>query len=76
MAAASSMTFRERRERAATVKTEIRAARDRLGAALLSMDYTRALGCQIEVDHLQRQVCHLEHRHGHEPYSAPDEVGP
>jgi len=69
------MTFRERRERVATVKIEIQAARERLSIALRSMDYTRALACQMEVDHLRRAACQLEHQHGHEPYPAPDEVG-
>jgi hypothetical protein len=62
------MTFRERRKRAATVKIEIRAARDRLGAALQSMDYARALAFQIKVDQLRREARQLEYRHGHELY--------
>ena len=66
------MTFRERRKRTAAVKSEIHAARERLGTALRSMDYTRALACQIELDHLEREARYLEYRHGHEPYPARD----
>ena len=59
------MSFRERREHAAVVKGEIRSARERLGVALQSMDYMAALATQIELDHLESEVCRLEHRHGH-----------
>lgn len=48
------MSFRERRKRTAAVKSEIHAARERLGTALRSMDYTHALACQMELDHLER----------------------
>jgi hypothetical protein len=68
------MTFRERRERAAAVKTEIQAVRERLGVALRSMDYTRALACQMEIDHLHREACQLERRNGHQPYPTADEI--
>jgi hypothetical protein len=70
------VTFRERRERAAAVKTEIQAVHERLGVALRSMDYTRALACQMEIDHLHREAHQLEYRHGHELYLTQDEIGP
>jgi hypothetical protein len=69
------MTFRERRERAAAAKIEMHAARERFGAALRSMDYKRALACQIEVDRLERLARWLDHAHGHEPYPTKDEIG-
>ena len=69
------MTFRERRERASAIKTEIQAVREWLGVALRSMDYTRALACQMEIDHLHREACQLERWRGHQPYPTPNEIG-
>jgi hypothetical protein len=47
------MTELERREQAAAVKAEMQSARERLAAALQSLDYERALACQMELDRLE-----------------------
>jgi len=69
------MTFRERRQRAVAAKIEMQAARERFSAALRSMDYRRALACQIEVDRLERLARWLDQVQGHELYPTNDEIG-
>jgi hypothetical protein len=61
------MSFRRRCDQAVTAKIEIQGARERLRTALRSMDYTRALACQIDVDRLESLVRWLDNVHGHEP---------
>jgi hypothetical protein len=58
----SLVTLRELRERATALKSGIETQRDRLADALQSMDYEKALACQIEVDRLKRDVRSLEPR--------------
>jgi hypothetical protein len=62
-----SPTFHERREQATAAKIEIPAARARLRAALRSMDYAKALDCQVEVDRLERLARWLDNVVGNRP---------
>jgi hypothetical protein len=72
--ALSPMTFRRRRERAVAAKIEIPAARERLRAALRSMDYARALDCQLEVERLESLARWLDNVVGNEPWPTKDKI--
>jgi hypothetical protein len=68
-------SFAELRKRSDAFTLQIQATLEQFAAALQSMDYTRALACQIELDHLDRKARQLEHQNGREPYQSPDEFG-
>jgi hypothetical protein len=50
------MTLREKIGRAASLNSQMRTARERLGKALGANDYDTALQCQIEIHKLERQL--------------------
>ena len=60
------MTHRERGERAVALRDEIQSTREQLIGALRSMDYERALFCQMEIEDLEKKsqrVQYTGHRH-------------
>ena len=54
------MTLQEKIERAASLNSRLRLARDRLGEALGAMDYSAALQHQIEVHEIERELRNLD----------------
>jgi hypothetical protein len=58
-----TMTLREKIKRAASLNSQMRTARERLGKALGASDYDTALQCQIEVHELEREL-----RNFNDPY--------
>jgi hypothetical protein len=54
------MTLREKIKRAASLNSQMRTARERLGKALGASDYDKALQCQIEVRELERELRNLD----------------
>jgi hypothetical protein len=56
------VTFDERTAQATAIDIEMQEARERLAVALRSMDYTRALTLQMQVDRLEREARLLRRR--------------
>jgi len=59
------MTLAEMRRRSVTLASRLQIARGQLNSALRTMDYERALTCQMEVDSLLSEIVDLRDRlHG------------
>jgi hypothetical protein len=56
------MTLQELRERVTTLARQARAERKHLADALQSMDYERALECQITLDRLESELSAISSR--------------
>jgi hypothetical protein len=59
------MTLAERRRRSAALVGRLQLVREQLNVALRSMNYERALICQLEVDNLQSETTHVGRRTWH-----------
>lgn len=59
---AALMTLAEMRWRSVTLASRLQIARGQLNSALRTMDYERALTCQMEVDSVLSEIVDLSHR--------------